>query len=131
MMIKQDFVDLPQYAVDQAYVILSRRLSYVITIFFFFFLNSIIATPSAYRGRYAGCYYSIALLVVVYILGSCHASVAAEAPILSISCNHNENVNFNFPSLFYHHHSSSASEPTFAFSVQIVFRASSCLSPLV
>ena len=53
--------------------------------FFFFFLNSIIATPLAYRGRYVGCYYSIALLLVVYILGSCHASVAAEAPILSIS----------------------------------------------
>lgn len=41
-----------------------------------FFLDSIIASPSAYGGRYGGCCYSIALCLVV-------ASGAAETPFLS------------------------------------------------
>ena len=32
-------------------------------------------------GRYAGCCYPIALFLVLYILGNCRASVAAQAPI--------------------------------------------------
>ena len=55
-------------------------------VFFLFFLKkSIIATPSACRDRYAGFYYSIALLLILYIMDQCRASVAAQAPILSVS----------------------------------------------
>ncbi len=52
---------------------------------FFFFSKSIIATPSACRGRYAGFYYFIALLLVLYIIDKCRASITAQAPILSVS----------------------------------------------
>ncbi len=47
-----------------------------------FFLNSIIVTPSVYRGQYIGCYYSIVLYLVLYITGFCHANGAVEAPFL-------------------------------------------------
>ncbi len=53
--------------------------------FFFFFLKSIIATPSACRGQYARFYYLIALLLVLYIIDKCRASVEAQASILSVS----------------------------------------------
>ena len=49
-----------------------------------FFLNLIIAAPSAYSGRFAGCCYSIVLCLVVYIAGFYHVSGAAEAPFLSV-----------------------------------------------
>ena len=39
---------------------------------YIFFLNSIIATPSAYGSRYAGCCYSIVLCLALYIAGFCH-----------------------------------------------------------
>ena len=48
------------------------------------FLDSIIATPSAYEGRYAGCSYFLVLCLVLYIAGFCHASGAVEAPFLSM-----------------------------------------------
>ena len=57
------------------------------TVFFFlflFFLKSIIATPSACGGRYAGCCCSKALYLVLYIVGSCRASGAAVAYFLSV-----------------------------------------------
>ena len=58
---------------------LALRMSFI-----FIFLNSIIATPSACGGRYAGCCCSKALYLVLYIVGSCRASGAAVAYFLSV-----------------------------------------------
>lgn len=53
-------------------------------LFYIHFFCWIIATPSAYWGRYAGFCYSLFLCLVLYIAGLCYASGAAEAPFLSV-----------------------------------------------
>lgn len=49
-----------------------------------FFLNSIIAAPSAYESQYTGFSYSIALFLITFIMGYCHISIVVKASLSSI-----------------------------------------------
>ena len=53
--------------------------------FYIIFSNSIIATPSAYGGRYAGCCYSIVLCLVLYVyaLWAFATPVAQQRPLFN------------------------------------------------
>ena len=67
---KYEFLHIPVSQLAFIFFFLLSKLRLCFCTIFLLFLNSIIATLSAYRGRYADYYYSIALLLVVYILGN-------------------------------------------------------------